>query len=186
VSIGLRGGVFMLKLIKSTTKSELYYKAYMRKLEKWAEWATAGRSPDPTMLMSSVFLGVKTIISSGGKDRPKDLESLMDRFEHAEALKLLMSQLTPVQFMNTFPIDKTYDGERFECKDYFYTIKIVRALDQDTPIGDKLDDLLWDYMNMNTRRFQVEIMGLSSDILRAQGKPGILEQWSADKGIPLY
>jgi hypothetical protein len=59
-----------------------------------------------------------------------------------------MSQLTPREFMNIFPIDKTYDGERFECKDYFYTIKIVRALDQDAPIGDKLDDLLWEYMNI--------------------------------------
>lgn len=175
----------MLKLIKSTPKSELYGRAYMRKLEKWVKEGGAKKS-NPTLLMSTVFLGTKTIISSGGKDRPKDLESLMDRFEHAEALRLLMSRLTPVQFMNTFPIDKTYDGDRYECKDYFYTIEKARALDQDSPIGDKIEDFLWDYMNMNTRLFQVEMLGLASDIAVAMGEPSFMERISAEEGTPLY
>lgn len=175
----------MLKVIKSTPKSELYHKAYIRKLEELSEEVNSGKELDITKLMSLVFLGTKAIISSVEK-RPKDLNVLIDELKHVEAMKLLMAQLTPKEFMNVFPIDKTYDGEKCDCKDYFYTMEMIRSLDQDVPIGDKLDDFLWDYMNVNTRHFQVEVMGLTSDIARTKGELSLMERISSEFGMPLY
>lgn len=174
----------MFKLIKNTTKGELYYKAYVCKVEQMAK--DAGGELDQTLIMSLVFLGTKAIIGTMGKDRPKDLDALIKKFKNAEAIKLIMSLLTPKQFINIFPIEKTYDGAKYECKDYFSTMEMVNSLDQDSPIGDKIDDFLWDYMNRDTRLFQVETMSLISDIMRANGEPGLMECMTADLGTPLY
>lgn len=174
----------MLKLINCTArpmKKELFKKAFDRKIESLVNGEEELTITD---LMSVVFLGVKAF--SINKSDIKDSDNLMSEFKCMDYTRNLMAQLTPKQFVNTFPIRKTYDGERYECKDYFYTVAMVNALDPYLPIGDKIDDFLWDYMNRDTQLFCVAQLSLMSEIMRSQGKPGILDQWSAEKGLPLY
>lgn len=179
----------MLELIQckpktpKTSKSELYRNAYYRKVSLISE---SCKSLDTTTLMSIVLLGVKAFSIFGDKEKPKDLDGLELEFQEMDIVKAFMSHLTPKQFMNTFPIRKEYDGDRYECKDYFYTKSKVDELNQDEPIGDKLDDLLWDYMNHDLQIFSVTMFGLMSDIMRAKGEPSMMERMSADFGIPLY
>ena len=56
--------------------------------------------------------------------------------------------LTLRNFVTTFPVDKYYKGAKWEEKDYFYTMEVLKDMDWDKPIGrDKLSELLWDYEN---------------------------------------
>lgn len=173
----------MLKLIKCTPKSELFRKAYVRKLEELLENEEKQVAAN---IMSIIFLGVRAFSSSRRKSEKHDIDYMMVRFRGMEALKGLMSLLTPRQFMNVFPITKKFDGAKYDSKDYFYTMEMIRDMDMDAPINDKINDFLWDYMNWDISLFQVELFGLSSDIMRAQGQPGLMERMSADFGMPIY
>lgn len=95
--------------------------------------------------------------------------------------------LTLQNFVNTFPIDKTYDGAKWEEKDYFYTMEVLKDMDWDKPIGrDKLSELLWDYENEELRHAYIEFTTAASAIFRAQTGKGIAETWCDNMGVPTY
>ena len=173
----------MLKLIHGTPRSELYLKAFLRKLDIISK---TDELPQGTELMVAVFLGVKAFTSARCREKQKSIELAKVRFNKLEIIKRLMTLLTPRQFMNIFPATKEYDGERYQTKDYFFTMEMISTFNMDEPIGDKIDDFLWDYRNRDTERFQLEIFRTLSDLARAKGLPTPLEKLSAEMGIPLY
>ena len=89
--------------------------------------------------------------------------------------------------MTTFPIDKDYDGAKWECKDYFYTMDVLKKMDWDKPIGrDKLSELLWDYENEELRHAYIEFTTAMSAIYRAQTGRSIAETWCDNMSIPTF
>ena len=142
------------------------------------------------------FAGIKYICSCRdvsrenvrlGIDEPKSLKQNQYRFQMIDSIFGVLGCLTLRNFVNTFPIDKTYDGAKWEEKDYFYTMEVLKDMDWDKPIGrDKLSELLWDYMNADLRHAYVEFTTAMSAILRAQTGKGIAETWCDNMGIPTY
>jgi len=173
----------MFKLIHCTPRSELYHRAYLRKLNSLME---SDESYAGSELMSVVFLGVKAVITSRGTDDPKNIQALNYKFQELELIKALMAFMTPRQFLTTFPVIKEYDGARYQLKDYFSTLEMVRTMDLDEPIGEEIDDFLWDYRNRDTELFQLEVFGVISDLARAKGIPTPMEKFAAKNSIPLY
>lgn len=52
--------------------------------------------------------------------------------------------LTIRDLLSIFPIRKDYDGELYQCKDYFYTVDVLSKMDWDKPIGrDNVFSLMW-------------------------------------------
>lgn len=99
----------------------------------------------------------------------------------------LIESMTPRHFMHLFPIDKTYDGERWQCKDYFSTMAMVQDHGLDTPIGDGVP-FLWDYCNPHTRCFLSAFFTAITAKRRENGQPGLLESYfdSIGKPLPTY
>lgn len=130
-----------------------------------------------------VFYGVKMVISMPINKKDISFEEAQKLFDSICFIKTYMSTLTPSQFINIFPIDKVYDGEKWECKDYFYTMNYLNTLDKNSPIGDKIDELLWEYVNSDVRRFNMACF-LTVDVLRAfDGKCSMMEEWADANGI---
>ena len=99
----------------------------------------------------------------------------------------ILGFLTLRNFVNTFPIDKTYDGEKWQCKDYFSTMEVLSTMDLDMPIGhDELSELLWDYDNEDLRHAYIEFTTAMSAIYRAQTGKGVAEKFLEDRGVPTY
>ena len=171
----------MLKLVKCTTKSELYHKAFVHKLESALR---SNKELNTTDVMSISFLGVK--VYSRFDKKGMGLEDLMIDFENMEIIKGFMALLTPRQFMNTFPITKVYDGDKYETKDYPYTMNMIKEMGIDKPIEDRMDKFLWDYLNRDISMFLVNLMSITRDIMRANGQQGLLKHMSAEFGIPIY
>jgi len=122
-----------------------------------------------------------------GVDEPKTLKENQYRFQLIDNIFGVLGCLTLRNFVNTFPIDKTYDGEKWEEKDYFYTMEVLSQMDWDKPIGrDELLELLWDYMNADLRHAYVEFTTAMSAIYRSQTGKGIAETWLDDLEIPTY
>ena len=87
----------------------------------------------------------------------------------------------------TFPVTKDFNGHKYECKDYFFTMDVLSKMDMDKPIGrDNIVDLLWDYENDDLRHAYVEFTCAMSAIYRLQTGKGIAEKFCEDNGIGTY
>lgn len=147
-------------------------------------------------LMKIALSGVKHVISvleirrenaRIGTDYTKTLEESQATFDLIDTLFSVMGCLTVKNFVTIFPITKEYDGEKWQSKDYFYTIDVLSKMDWDKPIGrDNMYDLLWDYQNDDLREVCVEFTCAMSAIYRSQTGKGITEEWCDDLGIPTY
>ncbi|MCM1201389.1 MAG: hypothetical protein NC312_09170 [Bacteroides fragilis] len=122
-----------------------------------------------------------------GTDYVQTLEEAQVAFQLIDAIFTVCGYLTLRNFVNTFPIEKDYSGEKWQCKDYFSTMEVLSKMDWDKPIGrDELSELLWDYDNSDLRHAYVEFTTAMSAIYRAQTGKGIAETWLDDLGVPTY
>ncbi|MED1800677.1 hypothetical protein [Brevibacillus porteri] len=163
---------------KNTDKLDLYLNALIAALPDTMD--------DDKALERTIFYGVKYFGRAGENTTLEDMER---RFHITEAIMAYISLVTPRRFTSIFPITKEYDGNRRGTKDYFYTVDKIAELGWDKPIGETSEtvfDFLWDYHNWDITFFLVEFMSLMSDMRRAQGQPGIMEQWAAENGIQTY
>lgn len=133
--------------MQTATKSKLYRKAYEQKVHSLVELINREGATIQDY-MSVIFLGVRSYAIARKDDKPKSLKELNAKFQAIEALKLAMSIVTPRMFINIFPITKVYDGAKYQMKDYFSVIDAIKKMGLDTPIGERLDDFLWDYLTM--------------------------------------
>nr|WP_302597066.1 hypothetical protein [uncultured Cellulosilyticum sp.] len=58
-----------------------------------------------------------------------------------------LEEATPRQLMDIFPVHKEYDGAKYHSKDYFSTMKYLKEINLDEPLGEKLEDFIWHYYN---------------------------------------
>lgn len=147
-------------------------------------------------IMKIAFCGIKYICfwrdvnresNRLGNERQQTLEEAQATFQLIDAIFTVCGYLTLRNFVTTFPIDKTYDGAKWEEKDYFYTMDVLSKMDWDKPIGrDELSELLWDYTNADLRHAYIEYTNAMSAIYRVQTGKGIAESWLDDLGIPTY
>ena len=122
-----------------------------------------------------------------GVEHQQTLEEAQATFQLIDAIFTVCGFLTLRNFVSTFPIDKTYDGAKWECKDYFSTMDVLSAMDWDKPIGrDELSELLWDYYNADLRHAYMEYTSAMSAMYKAQTGKGIMEKFLEDRGVPTY
>lgn len=122
-----------------------------------------------------------------GVEHQQTLEEAQATFQLIDAIFTVCGFLTLSNFVSTFPIDKYYKGAKWEEKDYFYTMEVLKDMDWNKPIGrDKISELLWDYDNEELRYAYIEFTTAASAIFRAQTGKGIAETWLDDLGIPTY
>lgn len=133
---------------------------------------------DRAALYRSILYGVRIVNLASGKSEVSTLTL-------SQTVLALMAKLTPRELTVISPITKEYDGKRLETKDYFSTAEMIEQHGWDELISEPFE-FLWDYMNSDICKFVVHYMSSISDLRRSQGLPGLLEEWSADKGIPLY
>lgn len=108
-------------------------------------------------------------------------------FETMDNIFNMLGGLTLRNFVTTFPIEKTYDGDKYECKDYFFTMNVLNKMECDKPIGRQaISELFWDYENNDLRHLYVEYMSATSALYKEQTGKGIAEQFCEEHGIPTY
>ncbi len=132
----------------------------------------------------SVFYGMKYI---NGIDLDIfDHGSLPNIFSLISSIKNMISTLTPREFQTIFPIDKEYDGEKYEMKDYFYTRRYIEKIGEDKPIGEDALEFLWEYTNIDVMVFEVQTLSVMSAIRRAEGGKGLMEEYLEEQGVTTH
>lgn len=136
----------------SGTSNGKYTKALWRFTD--AHGGTDGVSKlDRDDLVRYIFLAVRTY----GKENKaeychtgiKDCREVDYRYKTLKRALEAVGRLTPVELMQMYPVSKEYKGEKWNQKDYFFTMRELRKLPAGQPIGDAQDAaaLLWDYQN---------------------------------------
>jgi hypothetical protein len=161
------------------TKGEMYWNAF----ERLAFYNSHLESADTDTIKKLVFYGIKSMFN---KPKPNSYDQANRDFAFISFINEAIGKLTSAQFMTIFPIDKEFDGEKWEMKDYFYTIDYINSIGMDSLIGDNVTEFLWEYYNMSVRLYNVRSMSALSDMRRYQGKPSIMEEWANNNGIKTY
>lgn len=178
--------------------SELWERQYYSALEKSCTRRSNAKIKDlPQDELAKVgFAGIKYICSCRdvtrenvklGIDKGRTLAEEQVRFTVIDSIFMVLGCLTLRNFVETFPVEKYYDGDKWEEKDYFSTIEVLSKMNWDKPIGrDELSELLWDYYNADLRHAYMEYTSAMSAIYKAQTGKGIMEKFFEDRGVPTY
>ena len=184
-------------LYRIARMSELWERQYYTALEKSCTGRT-GKISDLTQdeLAKIGFAGIKYICSMRdvtrenmklGIDKGRTLAEEQVRFTVIDSIFMVLGCLTLRNFVETFPVEKYYDGDKWEEKDYFSTIEVLSKMNWDKPIGrGELSELLWDYYNADLRHAYMEYTSAMSAIYKAQTGKGIMEKFFEDRGVPTY
>jgi len=165
----------------AANKKDLYLNAFIHVIENWLDNPEQEYKP---VFKKLIVYGVKYINAHEPQNYTR--ENVENKFEFADTIMSMMADLTPKEFMNLFPISKEYDGHRWGTKDYFYTMEHVKKLSLDEPIGEKIDDFLWNYTNHEVNAFLVNLLCFASDLRRFDTGKGIMEEFCEQNGIPTY
>ena len=174
---------------KQVKLEQLYMKAFSRELAIISAYNDWNQCRDN--LKRAVFYAVKYYglerIDRRHSSESRTLEQVESDFSLLEVVKTLMRQLTPKELMSMFPITKTYDGEKWDCKDYFFTVENLKDFDLDAPLGDEgLEDFLWSYWNDDLFSFDAVSFSIISSMYRSTIGKSIMEEWCEKQEIPSY
>ncbi len=165
---------------------QLYLKAFSRQFELLVgqrAWAENRDNIKRAVFYAVKYYGVARVDREYSRSRT--YQEVQQDYALLECVKMIMAQLTPREMVDIFPINKTYDGEKWQCKDYFYTMGELKNYNMDEPLGEeRLEDFLWDYWNDDLFRFSSTTFSIINGMYRIQnGGKGIMEQWAEENGI---
>lgn len=170
---------------EKTPKWVHYSRAFIRFMNKYETATAENLAPDERK--KYIFLGVNSLIH-WETDKTVTKEVADSEFTLISSIMGAIGLITPAELMQIFPVEKTYDGEKIQSKDYFSTMEAIQKLDEMMPIGAHEDviSLLWDYDNMVIRLFMVRWMGAVSNLRRLEGYEDPFTEFMRDKNIPSY
>ena len=108
-------------------------------------------------------------------------------FNLIDALYGIIGRIKLNNLIKIFPIDKEYDGDKWGCKDYFFTMDVLKKKGLDNAVGrDEVFDLMWDYMNKDLREFTVFYMSCMSAMYQCQTGVTFMDKFCEDNNIDSY
>lgn len=165
------------RYMQSKAHHDLYKKGFYRALE-------STEVDDRVSLKKIVFYGVNTVITEPRKEYITQ-EDCNEQLKLLNIIKDLIGCLTPIELMQVFPVEKKYNGKKFEMKDYYSTMEIIHQLDQNVSLLHQVDmnDFLWDYQNFIISRFVLKMINAVDDHRRLQGEESMVVEFLKERGI---
>lgn len=143
----------------------------------------------PDQFKQILYLSIKFIEHVFDNSSDCSQEETQSWFFIVEFINQMIAKITPRQFMEIFPIAKDYDGEKYGCKDYFYTKDYMAHLGYDAPIGEeKASEFLLEYWNPHIEIYAVHWMEIINKMHRLNGGRDIFVEFMEEQGLsfPTY
>ena len=166
------------KAILRTIRKELKAKCYEDGFYRCMDVASSKKLETRKL----IYYGVK-YLGSGYVFNPLKLEHTFNSFD---LVLMALDTITPRKLMQIFPIDKKYDGHKWESKDYYSTIEAMKEFGMDRKIGTaqgQAFDFLWDYMNHDVMMFVVRFMSVLTDMSKLKGDGDPTVKFFESQGI---
>ena len=137
------------------------------------------------LLTKVIFLGTKYIyLNRHTKD--DSYEDINLNLDIVNSLISLMKLLTINEFIEIFPIEKNYDGEKYCSKDYPYVMEILNRRDKDKVINKDIHDVLWNYHNKEIRVLMVTLMMKINHVQKVNNEPTLTDAFAKFFNVPVY
>ncbi|ADQ41590.1 hypothetical protein Calkr_2125 [Caldicellulosiruptor acetigenus I77R1B] len=161
-------------------KQRLFYKAFVNTALSYQEGQNL-----QDVVKKLIFYGVKMINATPQKEITS-FEQAKAEFNFADLIIQMISTITPKEFITIFPVKKNFKGHKYQTKDYFTTIEQLKKFDMDKPIGEKVIELLWDYVNDDITEFLVNYLLAASRLRKFEGKSSLAEEFAQQMGLKTY
>ena len=161
----------------------IYNRIYNDALRRASEKLDSSGELDAEDLKRIVFSGVK-MIAHLDDELDYGIATLSIHLIHF--ITDCASKLTPMEFQTIFPIEKTFDGDKYQMKDYFYTKRYIDSFGPDRVIGEDIMEFLWEYHNRDIGDFVVKTMLALSAIRKAEGKRSLGAELAEIFGLTVY
>lgn len=161
----------------------IYNRIYNDALRRASEKLDSSGELDAEDLKRIVFSGVK-MIAHLDDELDYGIATLSIHLIHF--ITDCASKLTPMEFQTIFPIEKTFDGSKYQMKDYFYTKRYIESFGLNRVIGEDVMEFLWEYHNRDIRDFVVKTMLCLSAIRKAEGKKSLAAEFAERFDLPVY
>lgn len=146
------------KLIDYKPTKEHYGRAFVRFGKKLSENGRYFEDNKDKIL----YILIKMIGKETGNMKSQDSDFVYSMFNLLSIVKGIVGEYTPREFMRLFPIQKDYDGEKYQVKDYFYCMEYINCIGMDEKIGEKATEFLMEYWNRDINFYMVTWMGVVS------------------------
>lgn len=113
--------------------------------------------------------------------------TLKNSYEFLKVIATLLGRLTPREIMTHYPITKTYQGERWEIKDYYYTLEYLSTMRMDEPVGTSFEDVfnfIWEYQNPKIKALGIALMKSLDKFQALSGKETFTQYLSRSSNEP--
>lgn len=176
----------MFKLIEGKKSKKMdYMDIYIRTFENNLMEYEIGKE-NKEILKKLSFYGIKIVNQYIRENKTIDYEKLFKILEFIELVKITISLLTPNELITVFPIEKRYDGEKYQIKDYYFTLEELQKIGMNNIIREKIDELLWDYQNKDVRDFQINSINILSHLYKYETGESLTEKWAKENNIKMY
>ena len=108
------------------------------------------------------------------------IKAVWDNFQLYEMALSVIGMLTPKEIIETLPIEKRYDGHKYEMKDYFSVQDALADYRFNQPINavtDRAFEFLWGYGNKDLSRIVIGLMRAMSDINKLEKGKDLFSQF---------
>ncbi|WP_319574542.1 hypothetical protein [uncultured Desulfobacter sp.] len=185
-----------LRLIETPNKPEHekqlapdYLQIYSRIIFEKLTEATMLGYVDPEVRKQLIYYSVKSIPlkyneHSDESGRITDRQDLDDLYATIQYTDHLIGQITPRELTRIYPIEKSYDGNKYGTVDYFSTMDQLEEFGMDEPITeDKVMDVLFGYDNIHILKYMSIKLSVISGLRRCEGHPGLAEEFFVPLGV---
>ena len=114
----------------------------------------ANKKSERRYFLKALFNGIRAVDTLPYKNKYTK-EELETGVKLSNEVMDLLKKATPKEIMNLFPIEKEYNGKRWGEKDYFYTVNYLQGIDINKPLGDGIEDFVWNYYNWDIMNFHI-------------------------------
>ena len=105
----------------NSEKNAIYSAAYQRFLRKNQVNDVEKLPKDKAK--QYIFLGIKAYgVEYARREKRPGIQGITNRYSELSKIMQSIGTLTPQQLQQMFPISKEYDGDRYEMKDYYFTL----------------------------------------------------------------
>lgn len=157
-----------------------------RKIDDWSQDELMKAALCGVKYMNSV-IKIEAVTHRVDNTYQTTFQAKQTAFKLIDALFGIISRIKLKNLIQIFPIDKEYDGDKWGCKDYFFTMDVLRERGLDNAVGrDGVIDLLWDYENRELRKVTVFYMSCMSAMYQRQTGVSFMDKFCEDNNIDSY
>ncbi len=132
-----------------------------------------------------IYFWVKYLNLTCSISETTSIAYLQELFNAMEFVKMSIKELTPNELIRIFPIDKRFDGERYQNKDYFYTMEALNKHGLDNLIGEAIEHILWDYTNKDVCSFILNLFDIVGELHKSQTGRNLFDDFLDSQNVKL-